>query len=158
MLWLWTRLDSIFALCSNYFSICLVYVLPPSFLSFAHHSLSALSFHTYHSYFISSPPSLLLIHFLSPPSVPLPLFFSFSVFTFPSISPCLLLYFSLQLTGMVGDGSIEGRQAIEGAVGSKAKAQSLAQARSMRAKTFIAKNKNPKLGNLPKRKFWNFML
>ena len=54
---------------------------------------------------------------------------------------------------MVGDGSIEGRQAIEGAVGSKAKAQSLAQARSMRAKTFIAKNKNPKLGNLPKRKF-----
>lgn len=53
---------------------------------------------------------------------------------------------------MVGDGSIEGRQAIEGAVGSKAKAQAQSQGRNLRAKTFIAKNKNSKLGNVPKRK------
>jgi hypothetical protein len=50
---------------------------------------------------------------------------------------------------MVGDGSIEGRQALEGAVGSKGRPGT----RSMKGKAFIAKGKNTRLGNLPKKKF-----
>ena len=81
-----------------------------------------------------------MIHFILP-------YFNFSHVIIPYFEPS-----SLQLTGMVGDGSIEGRQAIEGAVGSKAKSQSHNQGRNLKAKTFNAKNKSPKLGNLPKRK------
>lgn len=143
----WFNLDAVFKLLSLlaglYFSSLLTLLPSPYF--------ACLTL----PYWLLSPyliPFLPLIFFSSLPlSLHLPLFYSSSHLL------SLLLYLCLQLTGMVGDGSIEGRQAIEGAVGSKAKAQSLAQARSMRAKTFIAKNKNPKLGNLPKRKFWNLM-
>ena len=68
-----------------------------------------------------------------------------------TLAPSSLLFthhLCLQLTGMVGDGSIEGRQALEGAVGSKGR-----PGRSMKGKAFIAKGKNSRLGNLPKKKF-----
>lgn len=64
-------------------------------------------------------------------------------------SPPLLL----QLAGKLGDGSIGGRQALEGAVGT----QKRQGPKSIRGKAIIAKGKSTKQGSsLPKKKFEKF--
>ena len=54
----------------------------------------------------------------------------------------------IKLTGRLGDNSIEGRSAIEGAVGSK-----VSTGKSLKGKAYIAKGRNPKITSTPKKNF-----
>ena len=54
----------------------------------------------------------------------------------------------MQLTSRLGDNSIEGRSAIEGAVSSK-----VSTGKSLKGKAYIAKGRNPKMSSTPKKNF-----